>query len=187
MAQFGSDIEEDLRALDAKIKQCKTEYEQYFLGSRPREPSMTKGEVQKMLALYAQSPIPNTGHRFKFNNLRARYFSFRRHWDETIRKIEQGTYERHVFKARLHESKPEPPAARPAPSAGGAGSIYDAYVSARQACGQDTGSLTPQKLTALLKKQEQAIRSKLGCAGVSFKVVVEEGKAKLKATPKKSA
>jgi hypothetical protein len=149
---------------------------------------MTRGEVQKMFALYAQSPISNTGHRFKFNNLRSRYFSFRRHWDETIRKIEQGTYERHVFKARLHDRKPEPPTVRPAANLGsGASSIYDAYVSARQACGQETGSLSPQKLAAHLNKQEQAIRAKLGCAGVNFKVVVEDGKAKLKAIPKRSA
>ena len=188
MAQFGNDIEEDLKLLDVKIKQCKNEYEQYFLGSRPREPSVTRAEVQKMIALYAQVAISNTGHRFKFNNLRARYFSFRRHWDETLRKIEQGTYERHLFKARLHErKKPEPAAASAAPGGGSGDSIYDAYVSARQACGQDTRALSPEKLAAILKKQEQQIRAKLGCAGVGFKVVVEDGKAKLKAIPKRSA
>ncbi len=185
MAQFGNDIEEDLKLLEVKIKQLKNEYEQHFLGSRPREPSVLKAEVQKMIALYAQVPIQNTGFRFKFNNLRARYFSFRRHWDETVRKIEQGTYERHVFKANLNQGRrvgatERPTAARPQ------GDIYEAYVAARQACGQDVASLDRQKLTALLAKQEQAIRAKYGCAGVDFKVVVESGKAKLKAIPHKT-
>ena len=184
MAQFGNDIEEDLKLLEVKIKQLKNEYEQYFLGSRPREPAIGRSEVQKMIALYAQAPISNTGFRFKFNNLRARYFSFRRHWDETLRKIEQGTYERHVFKARLHEKKPPPPPAA-APGTATGGSLYDAYVSARQACGQEVASVSPEKLAAVLQKQEQAIRARLGCEKVQFKVVVEAGKAKLKAMPKK--
>ena len=182
MAQFGSDIEEDLRHLDAKIKQCKNEYEQYFLGSRPREPSITRSEVQKMIALYAQSPIPNTGHRFKFNNLRSRYFAFRRHWDETLRKIEQGTYERHVFKAKLHENaRNEAPAAPRTTRAGDrSNELFEAYVSARQACGQEVASVDRKQLATLLATQEKAIRQKYGC-DVAFKVVVEQGKAKLKA------
>ena len=103
MAEFGSNIDEDLQVLDAKVKQLRLDYEQYFLGSRPRVPNVLRGEVQKMIAYYANVPIQNTALRFRFNNLRARYFSFRRHWDETVRKIEDGSYERNVFKANLHE------------------------------------------------------------------------------------
>lgn len=186
MAKFGGDIEEDMKLLEAKIKVLKTEYEQYFLGSRPREPQIGRSEVQKMIALYAQTPIKNTGYRFRFNNLRSRYFAFRRHWDETCRKIEQGTYERHVFKAKLHEG--ERGLAPPGGAAGKAprkrdrtSEIYDAYVAAREACGQEVASVDRKKLAALLASQEKSIRDKYGC-DVQFKVVVEAGKAKLKAT-----
>ena len=88
---LGTDIEEDLIQLDARMKMLRNEYEQYFLGSRKREPQLLRGEVQKIINYYANVPIRNTGHRFKFNNLRARYFAFRRHWDDTQRKIEDGT------------------------------------------------------------------------------------------------
>ena len=84
MAQFGVDVIEDLQLLDVKLKMLKNEYEQYFLGSRRREPFMLRGEVQKMVAYYANVPIRNTGYRFKFNNLRARFFAFRRHWDRRL-------------------------------------------------------------------------------------------------------
>ena len=46
-------------------------------------------------------------------------------------------------------------------------------------------SIDRARLGALLDQQERTIRSKYGCTGVSFKVVVEDGKAKLKAVPQK--
>lgn len=182
MAEFGVEIVEDLQLMDVKLKMLRNEYEQYFLGTRNREPSMLRQEVQKMFAIYANRSIQNTGYRFKFSNLRARYFAFRRHWDMTMRKIEAGTYERHVFKANMRV-KDEAPARKPskAPTGGDRSELYESYVAARQACGQDVGKITPKALAELIGKQETAIRSKLGCENVQFRVVVEGGKAKLKA------
>jgi hypothetical protein len=193
MAEFGTNIEEDLQVLDAKAKQLRLDYEQYFLGSRPRPPSQLRGEVQKMIAFYANVPIQNTALRFKFNNLRARYFSYRRHWDETLRKIEEGTYERHLFKADLHEKerahrrrKGGVPDAAEVPAAPKPGDgLFEAYVSAREQCGQGVKGLTSEQFQRLLQTQESAIREKYGCKSVHFRVVVEGGKAKLKASPVK--
>ena len=195
MAEFGVNIDEDLQVLDAKMKSLRLDYEQYFLGSRPRAPSQLRGEVQKMVAFYANVPIQNTALRFKFNNLRARFFSFRRHWDETLRKIEDGSYERHVFKAELHErersqrgkgkgaaAKAGAPAAKP--EAGG-DELFGAYLAAREKCGQGAKGLTPESFQRMLKTQEAAIREKTGCKAVRFRVVVEGGKTKLKASPVK--
>ncbi len=171
--------------MDIKLKQLKNEYEQYFLGSRQREPNILRTDVQKMFAIYSNRPIQNTGNRFKFNNLRARFYAFRRHWDDTLRKIEDGSYERHVFKANLRVEEPDAPrssASKKAPDeAKGSGNLYEAYMSAREACGQATHGITEEGITTLLKKQEQQIRAKLGCDKVRFRVVVEDGKAKLKA------
>jgi hypothetical protein len=152
-----------------------------------------RGEVQKMMSYYANVPIQNTALRFRFNNLRARYFSFRRHWDETVRKIEEGTYERNVFKANLHEREraerraKRAPAAAPgaqAPAAAAAApeGLFGEYVAARERCGL-SGGVTPEQFERQVRAQESAIREKTGCQSVRFRVVVEDGKAKLKATP----
>lgn len=188
MAEFGTHIDDDLQLLDVKLKQLRLDYEQYFLGSRPREPGLLRGEVQKMVAYYANVPIQNTALRFRFNNLRARFFTFRRHWDETLRKIENGTYERHLFKAELHEreragrsQKGGEAAPEPAPGGG----LFSEYLAAREQCGQAAGSLSAEQFEKLLRSQEGAIREKFGCQSVRFRVVVEGGKAKLKASPVK--
>src|SRR5574340_149258 len=84
--------EEDLQVLDQKLKQLRLDYEQYFLGSRPREPVLLRGEVQKLIALYSNVSIQNTAQRFKFSSLCSRYLTQRRQWDLVLRKIEDGTY-----------------------------------------------------------------------------------------------
>jgi hypothetical protein len=188
MAQLGNDIEEDLNFLDIRLKQLRVEYEQYFLGMRKREPQLVRGEVQKIISYYANVPIRNTGHRFKFNNLRARFFSLRRHWDNTQRKVEDGRYERHRFQADLHErERGVSPATPERPQAGAKANeldtLFEAWVEARTASGQATAGLTRERLAAQLEQQRASIRERFGASEVRFRVVVEDGRAKLKASP----
>jgi hypothetical protein len=184
---LGQDIDEDLELLEAKMKVLKLCYEQYFLGNRPREPQVERAEVQKIVAYWSNLPIRNTAARFRFNTLCARYFTFRRQWDEKCRQIESGTFAPHLFKARLHEAdRGLVPSARPAPTPSG-DDLFEAYVEARRACGEDVSGLSRQKLDLLLARQEAAIKSKYGCAAVKFRVVVENGRTKLKAQPVKAA
>jgi len=177
MAQLGTDITQDLQLLENKIKQAKFEYNQYFMGHRPREPQILRGEVQKIIAYWSNLPIRNTASRFRFNNLCARFFTFRRQWDEISRKIEEGTYEPHnkMAKRRVHMEQPTPRVTSSDDD------VCAAYLEARQACGQ--GQVGRDKVSALLDKQRAALREKFGCKDVKFRVVVESGKTILKATP----
>jgi hypothetical protein len=180
-------IEEELQVLETKLKQLRLDYEQYFLGSRPREPVQARGEVSKLFHLYNNTAIPNTAARFKFNSLCSRFFAYRRQWDEVLRKIEEGSYTRHVFKANLHDrergKKPLTPAAAPAEEVAPAPDVFESYREACMSTGQDVSRLTRAGMDAILRKQEQEIRQRFGCSEVRFRVVVEGGKARLKATP----
>ncbi len=176
-----SSIEEDLKILETKITQLKLNYDRYFLGTRPREPMVERAEVDKQIGIYSNTSFPRTALKFRFSSINSRYQAFKRQWIETLRKIEQGTYSRHRFKADLHESDD---AARPSrggadQSAAGA-DLYRAYVQARKSCGQSVNGLSPAKLAATLAKQEAAVKKRYGNAEVKYRVVVEDGKAKLK-------
>ena len=46
--------------------------------------------------------------------------------------------------------------------------------------------LTPAKLEGILAKQREQLRSRFGDGGVTFRVAIEDGKAKLKASRSKS-
>ena len=102
--------EQELEILSRKLTQLKLAYDQYFLGSRPREPTQQRDEIQKTVLIYSNQHIQNTSVRFKFSSINSRYQACKRQWTETLRKIERGTYERHRFRAKLHERGPGPPA-----------------------------------------------------------------------------
>ena len=184
MSDATPDTEEDLIVLDRKLGQLKREYDQYFLGTRPREPVLLAGDVRKIIARLSNTAIQNTGLKFKFSSICSRYQAFNRQWQETLRKIELGSYERHQFKARLHErnAPTAPPKSAPKGAKLDDPSVYESYVKARRTCGQAVDNLSPAKLEAVLRKQEQALRARYGDSEVLFRVVVEDGKAKLKAS-----
>jgi hypothetical protein len=173
--------DEEMEILSRKLMSLKLAYEQYFLGSRPREPIMLAGEVSKLVVTYSNQAIKNTAMRFKLNSIVSRYQAFKRQWTDTLRKIEMGTYARHQFKANLHQRSETPPepTARPTQNRR---EVYDAFVEARQACGQNVSDLTASKLDQLLDKQEGELRKRFGDSQVRFNVVVEDGKAKLTAS-----
>jgi hypothetical protein len=74
-------------------------------------------------------------------------------------------------------SKAAPAAAR----GSRADDLFEAYRAAMKSAGQDTSGLSRAKLEAAIAKQEAAVKKQLGCAKVDFKVVVQDGKVKLKA------
>jgi len=180
--------EEELKLLEVKLTQLKLEYEKYFLGTRPMEPSQARSEVQKIVIRWSNTRITNTAQRFKFNSLNGRFQAFKRQWDNILRQIEAGTYKRHVFKADLRDR--ERGVATPASATGrapGAASggdradLFETYRDAVMATGRSADGLTPEKLHRALAKQEAAIKQKFGCERVDFKVVVTDGKVKVKA------
>jgi len=173
--------DEDLELLSRKLMTLKLSYDQYFLGSRPREPVMEASEVSKLVVVYSNEAIKNTAQRFKFNSIVSRYQAFKRQWTDTLRKIEDGTYARHQFKAKIHE-RPDQPAEATTRPPQDRSEIYAAFVEARKACGQSTSNLTTAKLNDLLDRQEHELRKRYGDTQIRFKVVVENGKAKLTAT-----
>ena len=155
---------------------------------------MLRSEIQKTMVRFANTPIKNTAERFKFNSINSRFMTFKRQWDDTLRKIEAGTYTRHVFKANLHDrerfeagkaDEPATPSSRKSAAKAGTRSnrdIYASYMKAAKSCGQSVKGLTPEKLEAVIQKQASAIKKKHGVQKVKFRVEVVDGKVKLKAT-----
>jgi hypothetical protein len=183
-------IDEELRMLEFKLAQVKRDYDQYFLGNRPREPVQLRGEINKTVIELTSTAIKNTASRFKFTSICSRYQAYRRQWDETLRKIEAGTYERHRFKAKLHEQGAEasPADAPAAPARSAEGDLFDTYVEARRTCGESIKGLTRDKLDGILAQQRDALRAKFGeSAEFRFRVQIEGGKARLKASRVKAA
>ncbi|MBM2838390.1 MAG: hypothetical protein HW415_1015 [Deltaproteobacteria bacterium] len=183
-------LADDITALEKKLLQLKTDYEQYFLGYQKIAPEKLRVEVDKLVRLLTGQTITNTGLKFRLNTVTAKFGSYKTYWDRTIREIEDGRYVRDKFKMKLHEAERQPP---PPPeqapenqptveaSENDIKRIYEEYVKARQ----DTKEPIPkfEALADLIKKQTPIIKEKYKASAVDFKVVIEDRKAKLKAVP----
>ncbi len=186
---------EDRQELEVKIGRLKIEYEHYFLGALKREPQYLRGEVQRMIQQALNRPPANVRHKFKFNTLVSRYQAYRQLWERTRRQIDEGTYERHVFKAKLRERErgveeprriPDAKSRSGAPASAPIQKLYEAFAAARKKTGEGMGDLTPGKLAALVRKQTSELRRQHGKGKLRFRVVVEDGRARLRATFKRA-
>ncbi|MFO0658281.1 MAG: MXAN_5187 C-terminal domain-containing protein [Polyangiaceae bacterium] len=69
------------------------------MGFEKIEPGVQRKDVDRRLAVLRREQIRNTGLRFKFNQITARYNTYATHWQRVIREIENGTYKRDVVRA----------------------------------------------------------------------------------------
>ena len=187
-------IDEDLQELEIKLQRLKIEYEQYFRGVLKREPRLLRGDVQRIIQTYINQPPTNVRHRFKFNGLCSRFQAYRQLWERTLREIEEGTYQGHLFRSRLNEHESGTAKAQPAPvprkgrrrDGPNVDKLYEALTEARRRTGEGTGKLTREKLDRTVSRQMDEIRRKHPTAKVRFSVVIEGSRARLRAKVIKS-
>ncbi len=277
-------------ALEDDLETLRIHFEQYFLGLVRKPPTQERAAVRNAVLQLKSGFIRNTAVKFRVNALHNRYLAYERMWDRTLREIEEGTYRRDLFKARLHRGRGAVEAPAPAvrrgtapppverddfdvdedhggpeetagavsdrdgrgatgggPAAGrepvgdggrgvsslaaagtGAGAtgqrgpgggaavttpiaakapaesssasgrgaplgglddaavrrIHAAYLEARRTCRESTAGLSVEAVGAALRKQVPGLLAKHGAKTVDFQVVIQNGKAILKAFPK---
>jgi hypothetical protein len=184
-------LAEDLDATEEAIAQLQVLYEKYFLGLDRKPPDRERRQVSEKMRLLKTTMVKNTALKFRIQTMFAKLISFERMWDRTLREIEDGTYKRDLFKAKLHQAQRsgEPQSAtRSSPSAPQISDqmirkLYDTYLVARQRTGESTAGLTYESLAARLRSQVPELMSRHKARNIEFKVVIKGGKAVLKAIP----
>ena len=189
-------LESRLDEFEQRIFVLKVEYEKYFSGIEKVEPLRERDDLRRLLRDLMQQPIRNTRQRHKLATLRARWGSLEYYWQRNLYMIERGTHPKMRFRAGLAERRREQAqerakAARAATPEQRASAedlaykeLFDNYVTARRQCGQ-SAELSFDAVKDALQKQVRTIQSRYRCSSVVFRVTIEEGKAKVKAIPKR--
>ena len=183
---------EELNELDEAIQNLHVLYEKYFLGIDRRPPDQERKRVSQKARELRNTNVRNTALKFKINTLFAKLISFERMWDRTLREMEEGTYKRDVFKAKMrHKDRDAPqsaPAAAPARNApeisdANLRRLYDTYLLAKKRCGESTAGMSFDSLASRIRAQVPELMQKHKAKNIEFKVVIKGGKAILKAVP----
>ena len=181
---------EELNELDEGIQELNVLYEKYFLGIDRRPPEQERKRISQKAREMRTTAIRNTALKFKINTLFAKLIAFERMWDRTLREIEEGTYKRDVFKAKMRSKDGDDlqPSRRSAPtgptvSDANLRRLYDTYLVARKRCGESTEGLTFDSMASRIRSQVPELMQKHKAKNIEFKVVIKGGKAILKAVP----
>jgi hypothetical protein len=179
-------IAEDVLILDQKLNELITKYEQYFIGLEKREPLQLLGEVEKLVRRYTGTPINNTMYKHRFTMLVARLNTYREHWNRILKLMEEGRYSRDRFISDLHLRQKNIPVMKQLKESSVSPEseldrIVHEFREARKACNLSYHNITRELLATTIEKQKASLAAKLGTENFAFRVVIEEGKPKLKA------
>jgi murein L,D-transpeptidase YcbB/YkuD len=184
-------LAEDLDQVEEAMTGLQVLYEKYFLGLDRRPPDAQRRQVSEKMRVLKTTTVKNTALKFRIQTLFAKLIAFERMWDRTLREIEEGTYKRDVYKAKLREARRGSGEQRPAQSAAASSQLsdqmirklYDTYLVARQRTGESTAGLTYEGIAGRIRAQVTDLMARHKARNVEFKVVIKGGKAILKAIP----
>lgn len=100
MAAPPSEIDLELQELETRLERLRALYEQYFLGIERLEPSVPRQDVERRIHTLRTAKIRNTAKRFRLQNIIQRYNTFQQYWLRICREIDNGTYHRHLARAK---------------------------------------------------------------------------------------
>ena len=85
-----TEIQKDLQALAAGLKQLEVEYNMFFSGRAKRPPWETRNRVAALVKKWDRGYIQSAADRFQFDTLQRRFQTFVDLWDRGLRAREEG-------------------------------------------------------------------------------------------------
>jgi len=89
-----------LSELEVRLERLRSLYEQYFVGLEKIEPAVARKDVDRRFWEFRKIKVRNTAKRFKLQTLIQRYNTLQQYWMKVCRQIENGTYVRHLARAK---------------------------------------------------------------------------------------
>lgn len=85
-----SDFKRELHALEVELKRLEAEYNMFFAGRLPRLPWDQRARVDGLVKRLDRMQIQNTGDRFRFQTVQARWAAFTELWERQLKAQEMG-------------------------------------------------------------------------------------------------
>jgi hypothetical protein len=178
-----TDVQKDLQALAAGLKQLEAEYNMFFSGRQPRPPWETRNRVAALVKKWDRGYIQSAADRFQFDTLQRRFQTFVDLWDRGLRAREEGRAGpfgqpppkviRQVEKAPDTKIVHVTAFQDPMREMDKLHTLYDSLMEARREAGDEPVPF--HRFAALVKDQVAKVQS-TGAAEVAFRVAVIDGK-----------
>src|SRR3954469_11146299 len=173
-----TEVQKDLQALAAGLKQLEAEYNMFFSGRAKRPPLETRNRVAALVKKWDRGYIQSAMDRFQFDTLQRRFQTFAELWDRGLRSREEGRAGPFAAPPPKQVRQPKPPDAKvvhvaafqdPMREMDKLHTLYDSLMDARREAGDDVVPF--HRFAALVKDQVTKLRSD-GSDQVAFRVAV---------------
>ncbi len=94
------EIEMNISEIEVRLDRLRALYDQYFMGFEKLEPAVQRKDVDRRFMILRKENFRNTALRFRLNVALQKYSTYQTYWQRICRQIEEGTYKRHVQKAK---------------------------------------------------------------------------------------
>jgi hypothetical protein len=199
-------IDEDLSALERDIRQLKIEYDMYFGGGRKRPPTEIEWRIELIVKRYGErGGDMKFGQRFRFSNLAQTYAKYKDVFRKRLATREEGKVQRH-FGAAAKAIEAERAKAQAASDAAATSAeaakvfrvvctapekeadkveqLYEAFVRAKKAAGEEMGKMTHAGFNEFVRKKTKDLQKQKNCHEVEYVIETVDGQVKLKALVK---
>lgn len=98
-------LEAKIEEFAAKLENLRVRYEQYFIGVEKQPPTNMRMDVARIMRELEQAFTNNTAIKFKIQSNIQKFTSYSTYWNRILREIEDGTYKRHLDKAKRQQAE----------------------------------------------------------------------------------
>lgn len=99
--------------MESEIAELKASYEQYFLGVERKPPNLKHDALKKRMNVLRNTFVRQTAAKFRVQQIAQKLATYERLWARTLKEMEEGTYRRDIFKAKLHKGDKKAEAKKP--------------------------------------------------------------------------
>ena len=189
------EVDDQLSDIEKKIAEIRKEYELFFAGDRRIPPERLRNQIRLALVKLASKGLTSTGRKFRLSSLTARFNSNCRYWDRIMMQIELGTYKPDKFKADIRvgtiskdsgkvEIAPDRVKKRFRLDKSAEAedrdikNLFNTFIEIRRVTGENV-NIDYDSFRKSIVKNKEILKEKAG-DNYEFKVLIENGKAKVK-------
>lgn len=191
----GSDLEQDLRALEAELRKLEAEYNMFFAGQLPRPPWETRTRVEQVMKRLERAVTAEGSaiEKFRQQTLQSRLAAFVDLWDRGLRAREEGRPGPFAHKRTTDPVASKRPDDRvvyvtvfadPAKELDRLHDLYERLTEVRRELG--AAQIPFHKFAGLVREKVASLKRK-GVPEVAFRVGVRDGRITLTARGLKGA
>lgn len=200
--------ERELQVLDEAIRRLKAEYDAFLYGTAGKPPEQLRRDIEQMMRKLNASEKMSAADRYRFLTLQGRYTSLQERSERLVGEKEAGR--RPGLYGHFGPVEPPRPGrevASGARSEGGAnvrapGSVirerpasreeadrdlFDRYVAAKKAAGEDVSGYRLEGFLEGLERERRKVKERMGTDEVLFDIAERDGRVRLIAKKKRSS